>query len=184
MARWGMGGPDSRSRARVSVTLRALDPHDGTVLIETTSSRDRYGKSVANVHRPDASEDRELLDPLLSEILGEVIGDLTRTLGERLEGRWMARVLAERGGMCVLDAGASRGLFAGERLDVWRPGIQILDEDLARLGDDVWVGSVVVVSFQGRARARARLADGEVQPGDIVRPCSQAAPPAISLRRP
>ena len=183
MARWGMGAPDARSRVRVSVTLRVLDPRDGTVIIETTAARDRSGRSVASVARPERDEAAAALDPLLLQILGEVVGDLTRTLGQRLEGRWKARVLSERGGLCVLDAGAARGVFAGERLDVWRPGIQILDEDLARLGDDVWVGSVVVTALQGKARARARLADGEVHSGDIVRPCSQATAPAISLRR-
>ena len=100
-----------------------------------------------------------------------------------LEGRWKARVLSEHGGLCTLDAGAARGVFAGERLDVWRPGIEILDEDLARLGEDVWVGSVVITTIQGRVRARARLADGEVRPGDVLRPCSQATAPSISLRR-
>ena len=176
MARWG-GAPDSRSRVRVSVTLRILDPRDGTVILETTAIRDRSGRSVATVARPEPQ------DSTLVWALGEVIGDLSRTLGQGLEGRWKARVLSEHAGLCTLDAGAARGVFAGERLDVWRPGIQILDEDLARLGEDVWVGSVVITTVQSRVRARARLADGEVRPGDILRPCSQATAPSISLRR-
>ena len=183
LARWGMNGPDAHSRVHVSVTLRALDPRDGTVLIETTASRDRSARAVTNVARPERDEAAAAMDPQLVQALGEVVGDLTRTLVLRLEGRWKARVLSEHEGMCVLDAGIGRGLFDGERLDVWRPGIEIMDEDLARLGDDVWVGSVVITTLQGRSRARARLVDGEMRPGDIVRPCSQATAPAISLRR-
>jgi len=82
----------------------------------------------------------------------------------------------------VLDAGEARGLFAGQRLDVWRPGIDLMDDDLMKLGDDVWVGSVVVTSLSGKGRARARLTEGEVQPGDVVRPCSLSGGPTLSLK--
>ena len=181
--RWGMGASDARSRVRVSVTLRALDVHDGTVLIETTASRERAGKSVAMIDRTERAGSMPSLDPLLAQALGEVLSDLSRTVGQRVEGRWKARVLSERRGMVVLDAGASRGLFTGERLDVWRPGISLMDEDLAQLGDDVWVGSVVVTGLRGRGRARAKLCDGEVQVGDIIRPCSVTGGPSLTLQR-
>jgi len=182
-ARWGMGAPDARSRVRVSVSLRALDVHDGTVVIETSASRERTGKSVAMIGRTDRSGGSPILDPLLAEALDDVISDLARTLGQRIEGRWKARVVSERRGVVTLDAGSSRGVFAGERLDVWRPGILLMDEDLQRLGDDVWVGSVVVTSLHGRSRCRARLTDGEVHAGDVVRPCSPSSPPVLSLKR-
>jgi hypothetical protein len=182
-SRWGMGAHDARSRVRVSVSLRALDVHDGTVLIETTASRERTGKSVAMIDRSERAGSTAALDPLLAQALGEVLSDLARTVGQRVEGRWKATVLSTRRGVVVLDAGASRGLFTGERLDVWRPGINVLDEHLARVSDDMWVGSVVVTSFRGKGRTRARLCDGEVQVGDIVRPCSLSGAPVLSLRR-
>jgi hypothetical protein len=176
-------GADARSRARVSVTLRALDVRDGTVLIETTASREKLGKGVAMIDRLERSGGAPALDPALSQALGEVLSDLARTVGQQLEAHWRARVLSERRGAVLLDAGASRGLFPGQRLDIWRPGIEVLDEDLARLGEDVWVGSVVVTSLEGRGRSRARIVDGEVHAGDVVRPCSQSSAPALSLRR-
>jgi hypothetical protein len=180
-ARWGMGAPDARSRVRVSVSLRALDVQDGTVLIETTASRERSGKAVAMIDRRDRPGSIRAVDALLGQALGEVLGDLSRTVGQRIEGRWKAQVLTEHRGIVVLDAGVSRGLFAGERLDVWRPGIEVLDEDLAALGEDVWVGSVVVTSLQGRTRSRARLADGEVHAGDVVRPCALSSSSVLSV---
>jgi hypothetical protein len=182
-ARWGMGAPDARSSVRVSVSLRAVNVRDGSVLIETTASRERTGKTVAMIDRPDRSGSNAGLDPLIAQALGEVLSDLSRTLELGVEGRWKANVLTARHGEVELDAGAARGVFAGERLDVWRPGIALLDEDLARLGDDVWVGSVVVTSLRGRGHARARLVDGEVHAGDLVKPCSLASPPALSLKR-
>jgi len=92
-------------------------------------------------------------------------------------------VLTARRGTVMLDAGVTRGLFTGQRLEVWRPGVDLLDEELRELGDDVWVGSVVVTSLEGRSRARARLCDGEVHAGDVVRPCSQTSAPVLSLDR-
>ena len=181
-ARWGMGAPDARSRVRVSVSLRALDVRDGTVLIETTATRDRTGKSVAMIDRTERMGSTGALDPLLAQAMGEVLSDLTRTLVQRVEGHWKAQVLAERRGRITLDAGVARGLFAGQRLEVWRPAVELLDEDLQELGDDVWVGSVVVTSVEG-TRAHARLCDGEVHVGDVVRPCSQSSPPVLSLER-
>jgi hypothetical protein len=181
--RWGMGAPDARSSVHVSVSLRALSVRDGTVLIETTASRERTGKTVATIDRPERAGSNGGLDPLIAQALGDVLSDLARTLERGVEGRWKANVLSEHRGDVVLDAGASRGVFAGERLDVWRPGIALLDEDLARLGDDVWVGSVVVTSLRGRSHAHARLVDGEVHAGDLVKPCSLASPPALSLKR-
>ena len=181
-ARWGMGAPDARSRVRVSVSLRALDVRDGTVLIETTASRERTGKAVAMIDQSERAGSTGALDPLLAQALGDVLGDLARTVGQRVEGRWKAQVLTERHGIVMLDAGVERGLFAGQRLEVWRPGVELLDEDLRELGEDVWVGSVVVTSLEGR-RARARLCDGEVHAGDVLRPCSQSSTTVLTLER-
>jgi hypothetical protein len=183
LARWGVGAADARSHVQVSVTLRALDVSDGSVLIETTAARERTGRGTANVVRLQAGADGSASDPLLAAVLGEVIGDLTRTLGQRLDARWQASVLGEGRGVYLLDAGVSRGLFAGERLEVWRSGIESLDEDLVRMGDDVRVGAVVVTALAGRGRAHARLVEGEARGGDHVRPCAGDSPSALSLRR-
>jgi hypothetical protein len=182
LGRWGVGAPDARSRVRVSITLRVLDARDGSVIIETTAARDRAGRGTASITQSGLEEPDPAVDPLLSEALGDVLGDLVATIGQRLDACWQARVVSEGRDGCVLDAGAARGLFAGERLDVWRPGLQIYDEDMMRIGDETRVGSVVVSSLDGRGRAHARVAEGEAVTGDLVRPCSTASAPAISLQ--
>ena len=40
-----------------------------------------------------------------------------------------------------------------------------------------------LTSLRGRTHARARLTDGEVHVGDVVRPCSPSSPPVLSLKR-
>ena len=122
-------------------------------------------------------------DELLEQVLSEVLGDLSRTIGQRLDARWRARVILEGSGIYVLDAGAARGLFPGERLDVWRSGVEVYDENLLHVGDDARVGALVIVALEGHGRARARLAEGEARMGDTVRPCSEDAGPAMSVRR-
>jgi TolB-like protein len=183
--RWGMGAPDARSRAEVAVSIRVLDAHDGSVILESRAARERAGRSTASASAPvESGGVADLVqDDLIADALDQVLGDLVRTLAARLDARWQARVISEGRGIYVIDAGSGRGLFTGERLDVWRSGIELLDEDLLRLGDDVRTGAVVVVSIDGKGHARVRLAEGEVRPGDLVRPCSGGGDAAMSLRR-
>ncbi len=181
--RWGVGAPDARSRARVRVTLRMLDVRDGTVIIETTAARDRAERGTATVSRPLPTTTVSAPATLLAEVLGEVLADLARTLESRLEARWQARVESAKDGECVLAVGASRGLFPGQRLEVWRAGIETFDEDLVRLNEEARVGALVVMALDGPVRARARLTEGEVRAGDRVRACSSGSTPALSLRR-
>ena len=183
--RWGMGAPDARSRAEVAVTIRVLDAHDGSVILESRAARERAGRSTSSAGAaPSMGGVADLTqDELIADALDQVLGDLVRTLAARLDARWQARVIAEGRGIYVIDAGSARGLFAGERLDVWRSGIELLDEDLMRIGEDVRTGAVVVESIDGKGHARVRLAEGEVRPGDLVRPCSGASDAAMSLRR-
>jgi hypothetical protein len=183
LGRWGVGAPDARSRVRVSITLRVLDAHDGSVIIETTAARDRAGRGTASVGQSDLSQLDPNTDPLVSEVLNDVLGDLMSTIGQRLDACWQARIVMEGHDYVTLDAGSARGLFAGERLDVWRPGLDLYDEDLVHLGDETRVGSVVISSLDGRGRAHARLAEGDARMGDLVRPCSGGSAPAMSLRR-
>ncbi len=179
--RWGMGAPDARSRAEVSVSIRVLDAHDGSVILESHAARERAGRSTSSAQAPGDGVVAD--DELLADALDQVLGDLVRTLAARLDARWQARVIAEGRGIYVIDAGSSRGLFPGERLEVWRSGIEQLDEDLMRISEDSRTGAVVVQAIEGRGRARVRLTEGDVQPGDLVRPCSGETSSAMSLRR-
>lgn len=182
LGRWGVGAPDARSRVRVSITLRVLDARDGSVIIETTAARDRAGRGTASIGRSAPDPPDAAADPLLDEALSDVLGDLLSTIGQRLDACWQARVVSEGRDECLLDAGAARGLFAGERLDVWRPGLQLYDEEMVHLADETRVGSVVVSALDGRGRAHARRVEGEARTGDVVRPCSAVNGSAMSLR--
>ncbi len=181
--RWGASAPESRSRARVRVTLRMLDVRDGSVIIETAAARDRAERGTATVSKPLPNPIGATPATLLAEVLGEVLEDLTRTLELRVQARWQALVESADDGACVLAVGASRGLTPGQRLEVWRSGIETFDEDLLRLNEEARVGALVVTALDGPGRARARLTEGEVRAGDLVRACSPGSAPALSLRR-
>ena len=88
-SRWGMGAPDARSRVRVSVSLRALDVRDGTVLIETSATRERAGKTVAMIDRGERNGSTGALDPVLAQALGEVLSDVavSKVSSDRLSRR-------------------------------------------------------------------------------------------------
>ena len=188
LMRWGVGAPDARSRARIRVTLRVLDATDGSVIIETGAARDKASRAASTVDRsaPTAriSGPGPAIAPeaLLGQALGEVLSDLTHTIGLRLETRWRAEVETVRGDECTLDTGTTRGHFAGQRLEVWRPGIETYDENLLRLGEEARVGALVVTAVESPGRVRARIVEGEAHPGDTVRACSHGAA-TVALRR-
>jgi len=182
LSRWGVGPLDARSRALVRVQLRVLDARDGGVVLESAVERERTGRGMASVTRRDPGIAIGPSGPL-AEALDEVLASLAVTLGRRLDERWHADVASATTDDCTFEAGAADGVFVGERLDVWRPGIESWDEDLVRLADELPVGAVVVVALEGQDRAHARLVEGEVRAGDRVRPCASAPAPSVSLRR-
>ena len=180
-SRWGVSALDARARARVRVTLRVLDVRDGAVILETTVDRERTGRGTTSADRPRAG----MAPPsgLLAGALEEVLFELVRALDQRLDHRWQATVLVTSTGSCLVDAGPRRGLFVGQRLDVWRSGIETYDEDLVRIGDEVLVGAIEITSLDRRGRAQARVLEGEVSFGDLARPCSSNPAVANTLRR-
>ena len=98
--------------------------------------------------------------------------DLGSVLDERLDARWESRVMRHADGGAWVDAGAARGVFVGQRFDVWRSRTEVIDEDHIRIGDeDHLVGAIEVLALEGRGRARVRVVEGAVRSGDLVRPC-------------
>jgi hypothetical protein len=181
--RWGVGALELRSKARVRLVLRVLDGRDGSVIIETAATREKLGRATANVDRRGADASPLSSETLLVQALGEALSDLNHTIGLRLDARWQARVESVAAGSCALDAGRARGHFVGQRLEVWRAGIETFDEELVRVRDDVRVGALVVTAVDHDGRVRARLVEGDALPGDRVRVCSGASSRELSLRR-
>ena len=106
-----------------------------------------------------------------------------QSVDQRLDMRWQASVLGTEPGHCVLDSGALQGLFVGQRLDVWRSGVETYDEDFVRVAEDVRVAAIEIVALQRRGRARARVLEGEVSFGDRARPCTTAPSVATTVKR-
>jgi hypothetical protein len=181
LSRWGAGALDARARARVRVSLRVLDTTGGGLILETTIDRERTGRGTTSAARPGDGPPPP--SGLLAGTLDEVLRELTQALDRRLDMRWQATVLGAGPGDCVLDAGAGRGLFVGQRLEVWRSGVETYDEDFVRLAAEVRVGAIEIIALEGRGRAHARVVEGEASSGDHVRPCAAQAPVATTLRR-
>lgn len=168
-ARWGIGAQDASTEARVEVALRVLDVETGTVLIESRAARARRARGFASAgHGGDAT----LLNAALAQALEEVVRELGSVIAERLDARWESRVMRNADGGAWVDAGAARGVFVGQRLEVWRSRVEAIDEDHVRIGDeDHLVGAIEVLALEGRGRARVRVVEGAVRSGDLVRPC-------------
>ena len=73
LSRWGVGTLDSRARARVRVSLRALDTTDGSVILETTIDREQTGRGTTSAGRPTGAAPVQsgLLAGTLEEVMRE-----------------------------------------------------------------------------------------------------------------
>ncbi len=168
-ARWGIGAQDASIEARVEVRLRVLDVASGTVLLESRAARERRTRGLAAASRGEATTP---LNAALAQALDEVVRDLGSVIVEQLDARWESRLMRDGDGGAWVDAGAARGVFVGQRLEVWRSRVEVIDEDHVRIGDeDHRIGAIEVLALQGRGRARVRVVEGAVRSGDLVRPC-------------
>lgn len=176
-ARWGIGAPDASTEARVEVRVRVLDVASGTVLIESRAARARRSRGFASAAR---GESPSPLNAALAQALDEVASDLGSVIAEQMDARWETRLIRDGEGDAWVDAGAARGVFVGQRFEVWRSRIEVVDEDHVRIGDeDHRIGAIEVLALQGPGRARVRIVEGAVRSGDLVRPCREGGDLAV-----
>lgn len=176
-ARWGIGAPDASTEARVEVRVRVLDVASGTVLIESRAARARRSRGFASAAR---GESPSSLNAALAQALDEVASDLGSVIAEQMDARWETRLIRDGEGDAWVDAGAARGVFVGQRFEVWRSRIEVVDEDHVRIGDeDHRIGAIEVLALQGPGRARVRIVEGAVRSGDLVRPCREGGDLAV-----
>lgn len=111
--------------ARVTVDYRIVDTTTG-VQIMADSGAGIYEKSKGSVlgMGTKASYDSDLRDGALRDALNKAMVNMMQQLGKR---KWQGRVAQVDGTNLYINAGQKSGLNVGERLDVFRPGKEIID---------------------------------------------------------
>jgi curli biogenesis system outer membrane secretion channel CsgG len=111
--------------ARVTVDYRIVDTTTGVQLL-ADSGAGIYEKSVGSVlgMGTKAAYDTDLRDGALRDALNKAMVNMMQQLGKR---KWNGRVAQVDGSNLYINAGQKSGLNVGEKLDVFRPGKEIID---------------------------------------------------------
>jgi curli biogenesis system outer membrane secretion channel CsgG len=111
--------------ARVTVDYRIVDTTTGVQLL-ADSGAGIYEKSVGSVlgMGTKAAYDPDLRDGALRDALNKAMVNMMKQLGKR---KWNGRVAQVDGSNLYINAGQKSGLNVGEKLDVFRPGKEIID---------------------------------------------------------
>jgi hypothetical protein len=138
-------GKSKKQIARVTVDYRIVDATTG-VQIMADSGAGIYEKSVTRVlgAGSKASYDSDLRDGALRDALTKAMVNMMQQLGSR---KWNGRIAQVSGSSLYINAGQRSGLNVGEKLDVFRAGMEIIDPETKQsLGttEDL-IGSAVVI---------------------------------------
>ena len=159
--------------ARVTVDYRIVDTTTGVQLL-ADSGAGIYEKKVTKVlgAGAESSYDSDLRDGALRDALNKAMVNMMKQLGAR---KWNGRIAQMDEGSLYINAGQKSGLNVGTKLDVFRPGKEIIDPvTKMKLGStEKKIGQAIVEQNDiGDAAdlsiAKATSGTG-FQPGDIVK---------------
>jgi curli biogenesis system outer membrane secretion channel CsgG len=143
-AAFGIGG-SKKQIARVTVDYRIVDTTTGVQLL-ADSGAGIYEKRATTVLGigSKGTYDTDLRDGALRDALTKAMVNMMKQLENR---KWSGRIAKVSGSTLYINAGQKSGLNKGEKLDVFRPGEDIIDPDTKmKLGTtEDFIGSVLVI---------------------------------------
>ncbi len=166
-------GKSKTQIARVTVDYRIVDTTTGVQLM-ADSGAGEYRKKVTTVlgAGSKASYDTDLRDGALRDALTKAMVNMMQKLGTR---KWNGRVAQVDGDNLYINAGQRSGLKVGDKLDVFRPGKDIIDPvTKVKLGTtENRIGQAVVQQNDLGDQADLSIATPTsgmgFKPGDIVK---------------
>jgi curli biogenesis system outer membrane secretion channel CsgG len=159
--------------ARVTVDYRIVDTTTGVQLM-ADSGAGEYRKKVMSIlgAGSKASYDTDLRDGALRDALAKAMVNMMQKLGTR---KWNGRIAQVDGDNLYVNAGQRSGLNVGDKLDVFRPGKEIIDPvTKVKLGTtESRIGQVIVQQNDLGDQADLSVANPTsgtgFKPGDIVK---------------
>jgi len=169
---FGIGG-SKKQIARVTVDYRVVDTTTG-VQILADSGAGIYEKKITKVlgMGGSSSYDTDLRDGALRDALNKAMVNMMKQFGKR---KWNGRVAQVDGGSLYINAGQKTGLNVGDKLDVFRPGKEIIDpQTKQRLGStENKIGQAIVqqndIGDQADLSIATPTSGSGFKPGDIVK---------------
>ncbi len=166
-------GKSKKQIARVTVDYRIVDTTTGVQLM-ADSGAGIYEKSVTTVLGAGgkAGYDSDLRDGALRDALNKAMVNMMKQLGKR---KWNGRIAQVDGSNLYINAGQKTGLNVGDKLDVFRPGKDIIDPvTKQKLGaTENKIGQALVQQNDIGDQADLSIANATsgtgFKPGDIVK---------------
>ena len=166
-------GKSKKQIARVTVDYRIVDTTTGVQLM-ADSGAGIYEKKVTTVLGAGgkASYDPDLRDGALRDALSKAMVNMMKSLGKR---KWNGRVAQVDGSSLYINAGQKSGLNIGDKIDVFRPGKDIVDPvTKQRLGTtENKIGQAIIQQNDLGDQADLSIATPTsgmgFKPGDIVK---------------
>jgi len=159
--------------ARVTVDYRIVDTTTGVQLM-ADSGAGIYEKSTGGAlgMGSKAGYDSDLRDGALRDALTKAMVNMMKQLGKR---KWNGRIAQVDGNNLYINAGQKSGLNVGDKLDVFRPGKDIIDPVThVKLGaTENMVGKALIIKNDIGDMADLSIANATsgsgFKPGDIVK---------------
>lgn len=166
-------GGTRKQIARVTVDYRIVDTTTGAQLM-ADSGAGIYEKKTTRVlgMGSKAGYDPDLRDGALRDALNKAMVNMMKQLGRR---KWNGRIAQVDEGSLYINAGRKSGLQVGTRLDVFRPGKDVIDPvTKMKLGStEKKIGQAMVqqndLGDQADLSIAVPTAGMGFQPGDIVK---------------
>ncbi len=166
-------GKSKTQIARVTVDYRIVDTTTGVQLM-ADSGAGIYQKKATTVLGAGSkvSYDSDLRDGALRDALTKAMVNMVQKLGTR---KWNGRVAQVDGSNLYINAGQKSGLNTGDKLDVFRPGKEIIDPvTKMKLGTtENKIGQAIVqqndIGDQADLSIATPTSGVGFQPGDIVK---------------
>lgn len=172
----GFGPSIQNQSATVELNYQILNAHTGVIVSAETVRKEKSSKAVRRASRNLQFQSQKAFDVSpVGKAVRDAVREVTQLIDENApEVAWQARVVQEKEGVVVMDAGSKSGIRAGDTFVIYRKGEELIDPDTGlSLGSmETKIGEIEVTDpdLEGGRAALCRIVKGaDFQAGDFVR---------------
>jgi len=157
--------------ARVTVDYRVVDLETGVqILADSGAGIYEKGTSAVLGMGSKTSYDTQLRDGALRDALTKATLNIVKRMEKR---KWSGRIASVKGSQIYVNAGAKSGINVGDKLQVYRPGDDIIDPvTKVKIGtEESFIGEISILQNDLGDSGDLSLArgSGQYKNGDIVK---------------
>ncbi|GAB4181737.1 MAG: hypothetical protein Kow00108_18500 [Calditrichia bacterium] len=171
----GIGGGVKTMKATVAVDVRLVNTSTGEIIAAENVRKEKKSRGVSfHNQKINFKDQKDFDESIVGKATRDAIETIVKLIDEQMKSiPWSGRVIMEKNGEVYVNAGSETGLEVGDKLEVFRPGEELIDPETGlNLGTTESKIGVIEISqdlAQGKA-SKARIISGSgFMKGDIVR---------------